>query len=55
MIRALMTKRNNPSEKIVIGKVKKTKIGLTIAFSKLKTIATIIEVLMPSCKWTLSI
>lgn len=44
IIAALITKRKSPSDITVIGKVKKTRIGFTIAFSKPKTIATIIEV-----------
>ena len=47
MIMALITSKNKPSEKIVIGNVKNTNIGFTIALSKPKTIATINDVLMP--------
>ena len=40
IIKPLMTNKNNPSVKKVIGKVNKTKIGLTKAFNNPKTIAT---------------
>jgi hypothetical protein len=45
MITALMTKRNNPSVRIVTGKVKSTKMGFTIKLSKPRTTATIMETL----------
>lgn len=41
----LITRRNNPSVKIVIGKVKKTNIGFKKVFKRPKTIATIAAVL----------
>lgn len=50
MIIALITNRNNPRVKMVIGKVKKTKIGFTIAFKIARTIATIIDDFMFSTK-----
>lgn len=40
MIQALITNKNNPKVKIVIGSVNKTKIGFTKKLSKAKTIAT---------------
>ena len=50
MIIALIANRNNPSVKMVIGKVKNTKIGFTIAFKIARTIATIIDDFMFSTK-----
>jgi hypothetical protein len=44
MIMALITNKNNPSVKIVTGKVNKINIGFTKMFNNPKTIATIIEV-----------
>ena len=38
MMIALITNKNNPKETMVAGKVKKTKIGLTIMFSNPITI-----------------
>jgi hypothetical protein len=48
MITALMTSKNNPRVKTVIGKVKITKIGFTNKFNKPNTIATITADLNPS-------
>ena len=48
IIKALITKRNSPRVKRVIGKVKNTKIGFTKTLSKLKTTATLILVKRPS-------
>ena len=44
IINALITNKNNPRVNTVIGKVRITKIGLTIRLSKDNTIATIIAV-----------
>jgi len=44
MIEAFMTKRNKPKVMMVIGKVRITKIGLTIKFNKLNAKATRIAV-----------
>lgn len=44
MMMALMTRRNRPKVKIVIGKVRMTKIGFTKKLSKLSTTATIMAV-----------
>jgi hypothetical protein len=48
IISALMTKRNKPSVKIVIGKVSIISIGLTSAFNIANTTATINAVINPS-------
>ena len=42
MIKALITKENNPSVRIVIGNDKIERIGLTIRFKRPKTMAKII-------------
>ena len=47
IIIALIANKNNPSVTIVIGKVKNTKIGFTIAFNNPRTTATIIDALNP--------
>jgi hypothetical protein len=44
IINALMTNKNNPKVKIVIGSVNKIKTGLTNRFNNPKTMATIMEV-----------
>ena len=59
IINPLMTNKNSPSVKNVIGKVNKTKIGLIKTFSNPKTIATIIDVeklatCTPFIKWEIS-
>lgn len=48
IIMALMTNRNNPKLKIVIGKVNKIKSGFINIFSKPRTIATDTAVKNPS-------
>ncbi len=48
IIAALMTNKNNPSVKNVIGNVKSTRIGLTNKFNSPRTIATITADLKPS-------
>ena len=45
---ALITKRKSPRLTMVIGNVKNTKIGFTIAFKTARTIATINDALKPS-------
>jgi len=47
-IAALITKRNNPMVRIVIGMVKTVKTGLTNAFSMANAMATIMAVINPS-------
>jgi hypothetical protein len=47
-IPALITNKNKPNVKTVIGKVKKTKIGFKKVFSKPKTTATITAVVILS-------
>ena len=44
MIKALMIKRKSPKVRMVTGKDRIIKIGLTIKFNKLKTTATIMAV-----------
>lgn len=44
IIMAFITSKKSPSVTIVTGKVRITKIGFTIKFRRLKTIATIIAV-----------
>lgn len=48
MINALMTKRNNPKDKMVTGNVKIIRIGLTKRLRIAKTRATIIAPMYPS-------
>jgi hypothetical protein len=45
IIMAFITSKKRPSVTIVTGKVRITKIGLTIKFRRLKTMATIIAVI----------
>jgi hypothetical protein len=45
IIMALMINRTSPSVKIVTGNVKITRIGFTMKFSKLSTMATMIAVI----------
>ncbi len=45
IIIALIISKKSPSVKMVTGKVKMTKIGLTIKFKRLSTMATIIAVI----------
>lgn len=44
IIHALITSKNNPNVKIVIGKVSITKMGFRMAFKKAKTAATIMAI-----------
>ena len=48
MMMALMIKRKSPKVKMVTGKVNMTRIGFTIKFNKLSTIATIMAVMYVS-------
>jgi hypothetical protein len=48
IIKALMTKRNNPNVTTVIGSVNIIKIGFKIAFNNAKTMATIIAPVKPA-------
>ena len=48
IIIALMTKRKSPNVRMVMGKVKMTKMGFTKKLSKLSTTATIMAVNMES-------
>lgn len=48
IIRALMTNKNNPKVRMVIGMVRITKIGFTIKRNKEITIATMIAETKPS-------
>ena len=48
MIKALITSKNKPKVKTVIGKVKITKMGFIKRFNKDRTIDTIIAVVYPS-------
>jgi len=52
MIKALIINKNNPKVKIVIGKVKITKSGLTKMFNTANTTATINGVVMESSRET---
>ena len=45
---ALTTNKNNPKVRIVRGRVNKIKIGLTIAFTKPKTIAPTAAAVIPA-------